>query len=104
MKTIKTALLVSLMALSANSFASMECHLGEVSYMAFNYETDNYTEANGKYMSVNSEQALFALLGTKFGGDGYTTFQLPKIDPIKTANGAEIKAYICTNGIWPSRK
>lgn len=104
MKTIKTALLVSLMALSANSFASMDCHLGEVAYMAFNYETENYTEARGQMLPIAREQALYALLGTNYGGDGYTTFALPKIDPIQTGNGSEIKAYICTRGLWPSRK
>jgi hypothetical protein len=33
--------------------------------------------ANGQLLSISQNTALFALLGTQFGGDGGTTFALP---------------------------
>jgi microcystin-dependent protein len=41
-------------------------------------------------MAINQNQALFALLGTTFGGNGTTTFSLPDYrgrTPIGTGNG-----------------
>lgn len=36
-----------------------------------------YMKAEGQYLPINEWQALFSLLGTNFGGDGRTNFQLP---------------------------
>ena len=33
--------------------------------------------ANGQVLQISTNPALFALLGSKFGGDGTTTFALP---------------------------
>jgi microcystin-dependent protein len=38
-----------------------------------------YVPCNGQTMQINSNQALFSLLGTTFGGDGRTTFLLPNL-------------------------
>src|SRR5258707_15593219 len=45
---------------------------------------------NGQLLPINQIQALFALLGTNFGGDGRVTFALPNLQgqvPIHTGNG-----------------
>jgi microcystin-dependent protein len=45
---------------------------------AGNFNFSSSTEmANGQVKSINQNQALFSLLGTNFGGDGRTTFQIP---------------------------
>jgi microcystin-dependent protein len=36
-------------------------------------------------MSISQNTALFALLGTKYGGDGNTTFALPKLPGLTPA-------------------
>jgi microcystin-dependent protein len=46
--------------------------------------------ANGQLMSINQNQALFALLGTTYGGDGRINFGLPNLQgrsPIHQGNG-----------------
>jgi microcystin-dependent protein len=67
-------------------------------------------------MPIASNQALFSLLGTNFGGDGRTTFALPDLRP-KDENGNVIQLqvgdmyegkpymdyYIALNGIYPPR-
>jgi microcystin-dependent protein len=34
---------------------------------------------NGQFLPINQNQALFALLGTTYGGNGQTTFALPDL-------------------------
>ena len=52
-------------------------------------------------MPINQNQALFALLGTNFGGDGRTTFALPDLrgkEPVPSTQYC-----IALQGIFPSR-
>ena len=45
--------------------------------MSFNFAPKGWAMCNGQFMPINQNQALFALLGTTFGGNGQTTFALP---------------------------
>jgi hypothetical protein len=56
--------------------------------------------AKGQLLSIQQNTALFALLGTSFGGDGMTTFALPNLQA-EAPNG--LTYYIITEGIFPSR-
>ena len=58
---------------------------------------------NGELLAINQNQALFALLGTTYGGDGQTTFALPTVRPIFSATGAALQQCIALQGIFPSR-
>ena len=42
-----------------------------------NFAPRSWALCDGQLLPINSNQALFSLLGTTFGGDGRTTFQLP---------------------------
>ena len=53
--------------------------LGEITWFAGNFAPRGYAIAQGQLLSINQNQALFSLLGTTFGGDGRTTFQLPDL-------------------------
>ena len=77
---------------------SMEGTLAEVRFFAGNFAPRCWAFCHGQIMPINQNEALFALLGTQYGGDGRTTFALPKIDDL---NGC--KAIICIEGIFPSR-
>ncbi len=57
---------------------------------------------DGKILPIATHQALFALLGTKFGGDGKTTFALPNLTSVESPV-AGAKYYIVKSGIFPSR-
>jgi microcystin-dependent protein len=46
---------------------------------------------------------LYALLYTEFGGDGRETFHLPKLAPVKSETGKELRYYIAMVGLFPSR-
>jgi microcystin-dependent protein len=43
---------------------------------------------------------LFSLIGTTYGGDGQTTFGLPKVAP--PTNAPDPRHLISTQGIFPS--
>jgi microcystin-dependent protein len=53
--------------------------LGEVRLMSFGFAPRGWAQCNGQTMAINQFQALFALLGTLYGGNGVTTFLLPNL-------------------------
>ncbi|WP_449436714.1 phage tail protein [Pedobacter steynii] len=52
-------------------------HLGEITIVAFNFAPRTWASCNGQFLSIAQNQALFAILGTTYGGNGTTTFTLP---------------------------
>ena len=77
--------------------------LGEVETFAFDFCPLGWSTLNGQLLPISQNQALFALLGTTYGGDGLTTFALPTAKPIFTATGAILLQCIALQGIFPSR-
>jgi len=65
-------------------------YLSEIRIMSFNFAPKGWAFCNGQLMAINQNQALFALLGTIYGGDGRTTFALPNLQglvPIHFGSG-----------------
>jgi microcystin-dependent protein len=50
---------------------------GEIRMVGFNFVPRGWALCDGQIISIVQNQALFALLGTTYGGDGITTFALP---------------------------
>ena len=55
----------------------MDPFLGEIRLVPFNFAPKGWAFCDGRLLPINQNQALFALLGTTYGGDGRTTFALP---------------------------
>jgi microcystin-dependent protein len=53
--------------------------LGEIKLGAWNFAPRGWALCNGALMSIGQNAALFALLGTQYGGNGSTTFALPDL-------------------------
>jgi len=53
--------------------------LGELKLVAFDFAPMGWAFCNGQLLSIAQNTALFALLGTQYGGDGQTTFALPNL-------------------------
>ncbi len=56
-----------------------------------------YLPCEGQALSIGSNQALFSLLGTTYGGDGTSTFALPDLRnsvPIGVGQGPGLPAYV----------
>ena len=56
-----------------------EPFLGEIRIMSFAFNPRGWALANGQFLPINQNQALFSLLGTTYGGNGQTTFALPDL-------------------------
>ena len=56
-----------------------EPFLGQVIMTGFNFAPRGYATCDGALQSIAQNTALFALLGTTFGGDGQVTFALPDL-------------------------
>lgn len=67
-----------------------EPFLSEIRIMSFVFAPKGWALCNGQLLPINQNQALFALLGTTYGGNGQTTFALPDLrgrTPIHTGSG-----------------
>jgi len=51
--------------------------IGEIRMVGFNYAPRGWALCNGQTLAIAQNNALFALLGTTYGGNGTTNFQLP---------------------------
>lgn len=53
--------------------------VAEIKIFAGNFAPRGHAFCNGQILPIAQNQALFALLGTTYGGDGRTTFALPNL-------------------------
>ncbi len=53
--------------------------LGEIKVISWNFPPKGWAFCNGQLLPINQNQALFALLGTTYGGNGQTNFALPNL-------------------------
>jgi microcystin-dependent protein len=56
-----------------------EAYLGQIQAFGFNFAPRNWALCNGQTLAINQNTALFSLIGTTYGGNGQTTFQLPNL-------------------------
>ena len=57
----------------------MEFYIGQIIMFGGNFAIRSFALANGQLLAINSNSALFSILGTTYGGDGRTTFGLPDL-------------------------
>jgi microcystin-dependent protein len=53
--------------------------IGDIKMFGGNFAPYGYAFCNGQLMPISQNQALFALIGTTYGGDGVNTFALPDL-------------------------
>jgi microcystin-dependent protein len=75
---IAIALLTVLLS-PLKAHAQAEPFLGQLMVVGFNFCPRGWAPAAGQILSISQNTALFALLGTMYGGNGQTTFALPDL-------------------------
>jgi microcystin-dependent protein len=74
-----------------------EPFLGEIRTFGFNFAPQGWAMCAGQLLPISQNTALFALLGTFYGGDGVTTFALPDLRGrvgINQGNGPGLSPYV----------
>jgi microcystin-dependent protein len=64
---------------TTTSGAGLDPMLGEVRLFAGTQAPSGWAFCDGQALSITEDPALFNLLGTTYGGDGYATFDLPDL-------------------------
>jgi microcystin-dependent protein len=54
-------------------------YLGEIREFGFNFPPRGWARCDGQLLPIAQNDALYALIGTTYGGDGQTTFALPDL-------------------------
>jgi microcystin-dependent protein len=71
--------------------------IGEIRMFAGNFAPTGWALCNGQLLSIAQNDALFALIGTTYGGNGQTTFGLPDLRgriPVHQGAGAGLSNYL----------
>ena len=67
-----------------------EPYLGEIKIVPYNFVPQGWANCDGQIIPISQNNALFALIGTTYGGDGVSTFALPDLRgrfPMHVGNG-----------------
>ncbi len=75
----------------------MNPFIGEIRIFGFNFPPAGWAQCNGQLLAIAANDALFALLGTTYGGDGVSTFALPDLRsrvPIHQGQGPGLSPYV----------
>ena len=54
-------------------------YIGEIQMVPYNFAPRNWALCNGQLLPISQNTALFAILGTTYGGNGQTNFALPNL-------------------------
>lgn len=70
--------------------------VAEIRIFPFNFAPKGWAFCNGQLMPISQNTALFSLLGTRYGGDGLSTFALPDLQgsvPMHQGQGPGLSNY-----------
>jgi microcystin-dependent protein len=87
----------------------MEGYNGEIRIFAGTFAPQYWAFCQGQLLSIEENPPLFSILGTTYGGNGVTTFQLPNLLGNSPAEVAPPTArgpgqyIICVRGLYPAR-
>lgn len=75
---------------------------GETRIFPFNFAPAGWLQCQGQLVPTEEFPALFAAIGTTYGGDGATTFALPNVAPLESADGSPVSVCISLYGEVPA--
>ena len=78
-----------------------EQYIAQITLFAGNYAPRSWAFCNGQLLPIKDNQALFTLLGITYGGDGISTFALPKLEGLSSGK-VKVRYIIALEGIYPS--
>jgi microcystin-dependent protein len=79
----------------------MDFLIGSIVLFPYSFVPMGWLPCNGSTVSVSEYQTLFALIGTRYGGDGINNFKLPDLGAAKPNDN--ISYFIACEGEYPQR-
>ncbi|NLW92789.1 MAG: tail fiber protein [Syntrophomonadaceae bacterium] len=80
----------------------MDDFLGNIQLFPYDFIPMNYLACDGASLPINGPaNALYNLIGTTYGGNGSTNFNLPNMKGEEPIPG--LTYCICESGYWPPR-
>ncbi|MCE7026961.1 phage tail protein [Jiella avicenniae] len=95
-RTFLAALTLAALTGGPSVAVGQELYIAQILPIANGFCPRYTLEASGQLLPINQNQALFALLGTNYGGDGQTNFALPDMrgrEIIHLGQGAGLPQY-----------
>ena len=77
----------------------MEPFIGQIELFPYKRLPENWVTCEGQTIPITSNNALYSLIGTTFGGDAQTSFKLPDLKGKEPAPGMQY--CIALQGIYP---
>jgi len=71
--------LVSFASVPATAQSQNGPYIGQLILVSFNFCPAGWHAADGALLQISQNVTLFSLIGTTYGGNGTTTFALPKV-------------------------
>ncbi len=90
-RIIQTLVALGALAWGSNeALAQADPFVGQLMMVPYNFAPRGWAMCEGQLLSISQNSALFALLGTQYGGDGISNFALPDLRgrfPLGTGSG-----------------
>lgn len=80
----------------SESVNAQDPFIGEIRMFAGNFAPRGWAKCEGQLLQISQNNALFAILGINYGGDGRTTFALPDLRgrvPMHYGSGSGLSSY-----------
>jgi len=74
-----------------------QAYVGEIRMFAGNFPPQGWATCSGQTLAISANTTLFNLIGTTYGGNGQTTFNLPNLSarvPVHMGTGSSGTAYV----------
>ncbi len=76
--------------------------IGQIALFPYGFAPRGWMLCNGQLLQVSQNNALYSLLGSRFGGNDKTTFAIPNLQGAEPQPGTAY--YICTAGLYPAKE
>lgn len=79
----------------------IDVYVGSIYLYPYNFIPKGWAECRGQILQIEQFEALYALIGIKYGGDGRSTFAVPNLQGAEPL--PDMKYCIALEGIFPNR-
>lgn len=79
----------------------MEYTVGSITLFAYSFIPMDWLPCDGRSLSIATYGLLYSVIGTRYGGDGISNFNLPNLQAAMP--NPYIQYFIAYNGIYPQQ-